>query len=155
MPQSAKKIAAWLEAHPQMKDVIPEDVLATCGPWPSLEASDFLVYAREREEYPREAVKLVEELWRECLWAYDGWAKALAMDAQFMIRDMLANCSGADAYNFTRQFLTDYAKAHGMVAETPKEEAPPPWRQQTPNPYADSGGVPPPMPKARARKKNA
>ena len=124
--QNAKKVAEWLTAHPQIK--MPEDVLATAGPWPSLEMSDFLVYARKRGDYPPEVIKLIEQLWRECLWAYDGWARAVVNDAQTMIIDMMHNAVGDDKYNFTRQFLQDYARSHGYFAEPPQDDTPPPWR---------------------------
>lgn len=139
MAESAKKVAAWIEAHPQLK--IPEDVLATCGPWPSLEATDFLVWAREREEFPDIALKMVADLLQEVNWAYAGWTKAASTDAPALLRDLMANASGADEYNFTRRFLQDYAKAHGMSAEPPKEEVIPPWRQAT-----ETGAVPVPRP---------
>lgn len=139
MSQSPKKVAAWQEAHPSLK--IPEDALATAGPWPSLEVSDFLVWARNQDAIPAHVVKLVEELAAELRWAYDGWTKSLATDAHALLIDLFHNATGSDQYNFTRQFLQDYAKAHGYFIEPPQDETPPPWRQAS-----ESGGYVPPQP---------
>lgn len=138
--QSARKIAAWQAAHAHLKKKISEDALATCGPWPSLEVSDFLVWAREHENIPSVVVQMVEQLRDELVWVYDMWAKAVVNDAQFLMTDLMVNATGADEYNFTRRFLQDYAKNHAIFYEEPKEEIPP-WRVA-----AESGGQVPPQP---------
>jgi hypothetical protein len=142
MPQSAQKVAAWFTAHPTFKNRIAEDVLATAGPWPSLEVGDFLTWAREREDIPRYIIQLVEALSDELRWVYDEWTKSIAMDSHALLVDMFHNAVGDDRYNFTRQFLQDYAKAHGMMLEPPKDDTPPPWRVA-----GESGGQVPFVPK--------
>src|SRR5262245_16539466 len=137
---SAKKVAEWQKTYPRFK--IPEDILATCGPWPSLEVNDFLVYAKGRE-YPPEVVRLVEELRDEIVWAYGMWAQSVVTDPGFLLTDMMVNCVGSDQYNFTRKFIQDYAKSHGYAVEQKPDEALPPWRQAT------ESAVAPPMSKAK------
>ena len=157
MAQSAKKVAAWLVAHPKL---LPEEAVATAGPWPSLEVGDFLVWAREQEDYPKEVIRLVEQLWRECLWAYDNWTKAAHADAQNMLIDLLHNCRGSDQYHFTAKFLRDYGQAHGYFTQVPEEEETPPWRQGSTEADAParrvvaantgvSSSEPPPLPPAK------
>lgn len=140
MKQSVQKVAAWQKAHPHLK--IPEDVLATCGPWPSLEVSDFLVWAREQEDIPKIVIQIVEQLASECAWAYDMWAKIAATDAQKLMIDLLRSTDQSPEYNFTQRFLQDFAKAHGMYTDVAQQETPPPWRQ------AAETGAPSQPPKA-------
>lgn len=145
MPRmNAKQIAAWKTAHPTLH--IPEDILASCGPWPSLEANDFMAYAKGNDRYPQELVKFVGELRDELVFCYDMWTKCVAQsNAEHLLKDLLYNTAGNEAYNFTRKFLLDYAHAHGLFVEDPVEEAPPPWRVG----IESGGGVPvqPPLPR--------
>jgi hypothetical protein len=140
MPQKVEKVAAWKAAHPGI--TIDDDVLATAGPWPSLEVSDFLVWVRERDDVPKIVISLVEALAAELRWTYDGWTKAAASNPQQLLIDLLHNCSGDDRYNFTRQVVTDFAKSQGFSLKPPEDDTPPPWRIGS-----ESGGYVPSVPK--------
>ncbi len=126
---SAEKVAAWKKAHPTL--LIEEDVLATAGPWPSLQISDFLVYARNSDHYPKEVIKFMEEAAQELTFAYEGWARAVHQsDTRWLMADLFQNTAGSDAYAFTRKFLQDYARDRGLLLDVKQEEEDlPPWLQ--------------------------
>ena len=157
--RSAKEIAAWKTAHPMFDKRMDEEMLSTAPRWGSLEVSDFLVFARQRDDaIPAFVVKYVEELAEELRWVYDMWTASAATDPHNMLIDMFHNAIGDDRYNFVRQFLQDYAKSHGYTVEPPKDETPPPWRvasegggftsmpppPQLPREAIDAGNVEPP-----------
>jgi hypothetical protein len=107
-----------------------EDVLSTAGPWPSLQISDFLVYARESSDYPKEVIRFMEDAAEELNFAYDGWARAAHQsDTKAMMNDLFMNTAGSDAYAFTRKFLQDYARDRGLLLDDRKDEELPPWLQ--------------------------
>lgn len=138
----AKQVAAWKTAHPDLK--IPEDKLAACGPWPSLEVNDFLGYARGRDMYPKELVKFIEQLRDEIAFAYDGWTRTVLMsDPALLLRNMLDSATGSDQYNFTKQFILDFARNRALMVEDVVEEEAPPWMR------AESNSVPAPLPTAQ------
>jgi len=120
------EIAKWRRAHPIIS--VPDEGLATMAPFPSLYASDFAVYLEARG-LPAEMVRFVVDLNRETIWVYDNWAKAQRDgDPKRMIEDMLNNVGavsgGGGDYSLTKKFLTDYAKANGIVLSSDVDKAP-------------------------------
>lgn len=131
MTVNPQEIAKWREAHQNPKGqniYVPEEGLATVAPFPSLYASDFLVYLEAKGTDPQ-VVSFVRELSREMEWTYGGWAKAQNDGDPGKLLDSMLNeaTSVADAdYTFVRRFLTDYAKAHGIRLSS-EAAAAPPW----------------------------
>ena len=113
-----REIAKWRLAHqnPLGQNIyVPEEALASVAPFPSLYATDFVVYL-EGKGIDAQVVQYVRDLARETLWAYDNWAKAQRdADTGTLVGDMLNNCTKEDSfYAPIRKFLVDYARANGI-----------------------------------------
>lgn len=148
-----KEIALWREAHqnPKGQNIdVPEAALAQMAPFASLHAIDFIVYVEGKVAAP-EVGQFLRAMQRELDWTYDNWAKAQRdSNAAHLLDDMINGCNagGAETASFygpIRKYLTDYAKANGLVLRT--DVTAPNWMTALEQPQAAPGELAPMDPK--------
>lgn len=116
------EVQKWHLAYQNIE--VPDAALEAMAPFPSLYAIDFATFLEARGG-DAEIISFVRAITREMAWAYDGWAKAQRDgDPAKLLASMISQANGA-GYEFTRKFLTDYARNNGLP--TPDDRADPPW----------------------------
>lgn len=120
------QIKQWRLAHSEID--VPDAGLQTMAPFPSLYASDFLVYLESQNTAP-EVARFVRDIAREMEWVYGCWQKAQHDgDPKRFMASLLNGVNGggeANAYyEPIRKYLVDYASANGINTTTDQGSSP-------------------------------
>lgn len=119
------QIRKWRDAHREIE--IADDALATASPFPSLFASDAIVYLQSKG-MPEDALQLVRDLYREIVWTYDNWSKTQRdSGAAALLSDIINSASGGKEYEFVSKFLRDYARANNISIVSRQDAQVPAW----------------------------
>ena len=133
MTATLAEVQKWRDAYapkpPEKPDglIVSEAALITAGPFPSLHATDFVVYLRSQGSDPK-LVDYINDLNREVAWAYGNWHKAQRNgNAPELLADMLNNATTkgdeSGRYAFVQKFIRDYAAANGIAIPEPASAA--------------------------------
>ena len=117
----------WREAHPSL--FVVDEALKQAGPFPSLSASDYLVFLESKGVDP-EIVRFVKDMQRELIWVYDNWKRAdLQAKPADLLNDLLASFNSTiPEYSALCNMVRDYRKSHNIDPD-PAENLPE-WARQ-------------------------
>ena len=124
-------VAKWREAYPGIE--LSDEAINASGPYPSLYASDYLVFL-ERKATDPQTVAIVRAMHRELVHAYGGWSKAARDGDPVKLLDALQNSAGSGDgidYSQIHKFISDWRRANGY--ET-KQAGGQPWLANLPTP---------------------
>ena len=112
----------WREAHPSL--FVCDEGLKQAGPFPSLSASDYLVFLESKGTDP-EVVRFVRDMQRELVWVYDNWKRAdLQAKPAELLDNLLASFNSTmPEYTALCNMVRDYRKSHNIDPD-PSENLP-------------------------------